>query len=36
MTVADSIPPMLAEAGPLPTADGSAFEFKYDGVRAIT
>jgi bifunctional non-homologous end joining protein LigD len=30
------IPPMLAEAGPLPTGDGWSYEFKYDGVRAIT
>src|SRR4051794_6999265 len=32
----DLIPPMLAGAGPLPPGDGWAFEFKYDGVRAIT
>ncbi len=30
------IAPMLAVAGPLPTGPGWAFEFKYDGVRAIT
>jgi bifunctional non-homologous end joining protein LigD len=29
------IPPMLAEAGPLPSGDGWSYEFKYDGVRAI-
>jgi bifunctional non-homologous end joining protein LigD len=28
--------PMLAGAGQLPTGPGWAFEFKYDGVRAIT
>lgn len=28
--------PMLASAGPLPTGPGWAWEFKYDGVRAIT
>ncbi|XVV16332.1 non-homologous end-joining DNA ligase [Actinoplanes sp. CA-131856] len=28
--------PMLAALGPLPTGAGWAFEFKYDGVRAIT
>src|SRR3954447_21500794 len=32
----DTIPPMLAGAGPLPSGDGWAFEFKYDGVRAVT
>jgi bifunctional non-homologous end joining protein LigD len=32
----ETIPPMLAGAGPLPPGDGWAFEFKYDGVRAIT
>ncbi|MEV6849900.1 hypothetical protein [Actinoplanes sp. NPDC051411] len=32
----DAIPPMLAGAGPLPSGEGWAFEFKYDGVRAIT
>jgi bifunctional non-homologous end joining protein LigD len=31
----DGIAPMLAAAGPLPAGDGWAFEFKYDGVRAI-
>src|SRR4051812_25731233 len=31
----DVIEPMLAGAGPLPSGDGWAFEFKYDGVRAI-
>ncbi|MEU8610697.1 non-homologous end-joining DNA ligase [Actinoplanes sp. NPDC048791] len=30
------IPPMLAEAGPLPVGDGWSYEFKYDGVRAIS
>ncbi|GAA3957880.1 non-homologous end-joining DNA ligase [Actinoplanes auranticolor] len=30
------IPPMLAEAGPLPAGPGWSYEFKYDGVRAIT
>jgi bifunctional non-homologous end joining protein LigD len=30
------IRPMLATAGELPTGDGWAFEFKWDGVRAIT
>ena len=29
------IPPMLAEAGPLPAGDAWSYEFKYDGVRAI-
>jgi len=28
--------PMLASAGPLPVGPGWAWEFKYDGVRAIT
>ncbi|MFF5083333.1 non-homologous end-joining DNA ligase [Actinoplanes sp. NPDC000266] len=28
--------PMLAALGPLPTGAGWAFEFKYDGVRAVT
>jgi bifunctional non-homologous end joining protein LigD len=32
----DTIPPMLAGAGPLPSGDGWAFEFKYDGVRAVS
>ena len=32
----DLIPPMLAAAGPLPAGPGWAFEFKYDGVRAVT
>jgi hypothetical protein len=27
----DTIPPMLAGAGRLPSGDGWAFEFKYDG-----
>ena len=31
----DLIPPMLAVPGPLPDDDGWAFEFKWDGVRAI-
>ncbi|GAA2875353.1 hypothetical protein GCM10010443_42110 [Actinoplanes cyaneus] len=31
----DPVAPMLAAAGPLPTGPGWAFEFKYDGVRAI-
>ncbi|MEU4693865.1 non-homologous end-joining DNA ligase [Actinoplanes sp. NPDC023714] len=30
------IAPMLAAAGPLPAGPGWAFEFKYDGVRAVT
>jgi bifunctional non-homologous end joining protein LigD len=30
------IAPMLAASGRLPTGPGWAFEFKYDGVRAIT
>src|SRR5688500_17652609 len=30
------LPPMLAAAGPLPAGAGWAFEFKYDGVRAVT
>lgn len=30
------VPPMLAAAGTLPTGPGWAFEFKYDGVRAVT
>jgi bifunctional non-homologous end joining protein LigD len=30
----DLVAPMLAAAGPLPTNEGWAFEFKYDGVRA--
>jgi bifunctional non-homologous end joining protein LigD len=29
------IPPMLAAAGPLPAGGSWAFEFKYDGVRAV-
>ncbi|MCO8276783.1 non-homologous end-joining DNA ligase [Actinoplanes sp. TRM 88003] len=29
------ISPMLAAAGPMPAGPGWAFEFKYDGVRAI-
>lgn len=28
--------PMLATAGPVPTGPGWAFEFKWDGVRAVT
>lgn len=32
----DLVPPMLALAGSLPTGAGWAFEFKYDGVRAVT
>jgi bifunctional non-homologous end joining protein LigD len=28
--------PMLATAGPVPTGSGWAFEFKWDGVRAVT
>ena len=31
-----SIAPMLAAAGALPAGPGWAYEFKYDGVRAIT
>jgi bifunctional non-homologous end joining protein LigD len=34
--VTPDLPPMLATAGPLPTGPGWAFEFKYDGVRALT
>lgn len=30
------IPPMLATAGPAPTGTGWAFEFKWDGVRAVS
>jgi bifunctional non-homologous end joining protein LigD len=30
------VPPMLASLGTLPTGAGWAFEFKYDGVRAVT
>ena len=30
------VAPMLAAAGSVPTGPGWAFEFKYDGVRAIT
>ncbi|MGC1214914.1 MAG: non-homologous end-joining DNA ligase [Micromonospora sp.] len=30
------IPPMLAAAGAIPTGAGWAYEFKWDGVRAIT
>ncbi|MFI6077191.1 non-homologous end-joining DNA ligase [Actinoplanes sp. NPDC051343] len=30
------IPPMLAALGRLPAGGGWAFEFKYDGVRAVT
>ena len=30
------ITPMLAAAGRLPSGPGWAFEFKYDGARAIT
>ncbi|MFI9007817.1 hypothetical protein ACIGNX_11370 [Actinosynnema sp. NPDC053489] len=29
------IPPMLATAGPVPTGPGWAFEFRWDGVRAV-
>src|SRR4051812_48026059 len=32
----DLIPPMLAAAGAMPTGPGLAYEFKYDGVRAVT
>jgi bifunctional non-homologous end joining protein LigD len=32
----DLLAPMLASAGPLPAGPGWAWEFKYDGVRAIT
>lgn len=35
-TVPDLIPPMLAAPGPLPAGSEWAYEFKYDGVRAIT
>ncbi|MBQ0979141.1 DNA ligase, partial [Micromonospora sp. M61] len=27
--------PMLAMTGPLPAGDGWAYEFKWDGVRAL-
>jgi bifunctional non-homologous end joining protein LigD len=30
------VPPMLAAAGAMPADPGWAFEFKYDGVRAVT
>jgi bifunctional non-homologous end joining protein LigD len=30
------ISPMLATAGPVPTSPGWAFEFKWDGVRAVS
>lgn len=32
----DLIPPMLATPGPLPEGGGWAYEYKWDGVRAIT
>src|SRR4051794_33892692 len=32
----DVIEPMLAGAGPLQSGNGWAFEFKYDGVRAVS
>jgi bifunctional non-homologous end joining protein LigD len=32
----ESVPPMLAAAGTPPPGEGWAYEFKYDGVRAIT
>lgn len=32
----DLIAPMLAAAAPIPSGPGWAFEFKYDGVRALT
>ena len=31
----DDLQPMLATTGPLPTGDGWAYEFKWDGVRAL-
>jgi bifunctional non-homologous end joining protein LigD len=31
-----TIEPMLAQAGPLPTGKGWTYEFKWDGVRAVT
>ena len=31
-----SLEPMLAVAGPLPTGKGWSFEFKWDGIRAVT
>ena len=34
--LSEPIPPMLAAAGHMPRGLGWAFEFKYDGVRAIT
>jgi bifunctional non-homologous end joining protein LigD len=34
--VNDMIPPMLASPGRLPTGDGWVFEYKWDGVRAVT
>jgi bifunctional non-homologous end joining protein LigD len=36
MPLPEVVPPMLAAAGPLPTGPGWTFEFKYDGVRAIS
>jgi bifunctional non-homologous end joining protein LigD len=34
--VTDLIRPMLATAGPVPAGTGWAFEFKWDGVRAVS
>ncbi len=36
MTGPEPIAPMLAAAGSLPVGPGWAFEFKYDGVRAVS
>jgi bifunctional non-homologous end joining protein LigD len=35
-TLPDLISPMLATPGPVPTGPGWAYEFKWDGVRAVT
>jgi len=29
------VPPMLATPGPLPEGPGWAYEFKWDGIRAV-
>jgi bifunctional non-homologous end joining protein LigD len=29
------VAPMMATAGPVPTTAGWAFEFKWDGIRAV-
>ncbi|TCP53554.1 bifunctional non-homologous end joining protein LigD [Tamaricihabitans halophyticus] len=36
MTLPTPVSPMLATLGPVPTGPGWAFEWKWDGVRAIT